>query len=158
MKEIVKKFLIGDKFIPEMHLRPGFGKPGFTYSACGPFTKTKEYENLKKETGDLRYIYLNVLHKTSFQHDIFKNLPRRSAPDKALHVKAFDTAKNLKYDGYQWALTSTVYKCFGKKSAKRTANTSAINTDTTTDGAIKSLKYIKPTYGRWTIQANYLKA
>ena len=139
MNEIVKKFLLGDKFILEMHLRPGF-----TYSACGPFTKTKEHENLKKETGDLRYIYLNVLHKTYFQH-IFKNLPRRSAPDKALHAKAFDTAKNLKYDGYQRALTSTVYKCFDKKSAKRTANTSAINTDTATDGAIK---YIKPTYGR----------
>ena len=27
--------LAGDKFIPEMHLR----QPGFTYSACGPFTK-----------------------------------------------------------------------------------------------------------------------
>ena len=25
MNEIVKKFLIGDKFIPEIHLRPGFG-------------------------------------------------------------------------------------------------------------------------------------
>ena len=30
----------------EMHLR----QPGFTYSACGPFTKTKkEYESLKKQ-------------------------------------------------------------------------------------------------------------
>ena len=33
---IVNKFLLaGDKFMPEMHLR----QPGFTYSACGPFTK-----------------------------------------------------------------------------------------------------------------------
>ena len=30
--------LFGDKFMPEMHLR----QPGFTYSACGRFTKTKE--------------------------------------------------------------------------------------------------------------------
>ena len=31
--------------MPEMHLR----QPGFTYSACGRFTKTKkEYKNLKK--------------------------------------------------------------------------------------------------------------
>ena len=37
MNEIVNKFLLGDKF----------GKPGFLYSACGPFTK-KEYVNLKK--------------------------------------------------------------------------------------------------------------
>ena len=26
-----------EKFMPEMHLR----QPGFTYSACGPFTKSK---------------------------------------------------------------------------------------------------------------------
>ena len=45
MNEIVNKFLLaGDKFMPEMHLR----QPGFTYSACGSFTKNKEYKNLKK--------------------------------------------------------------------------------------------------------------
>ena len=39
MNEIVNKFLLaGDKFMPEMHLKP----TGFTYSACGPFTKNKE--------------------------------------------------------------------------------------------------------------------
>ena len=39
MNEIVNKFfLAGNKFMPEMHLR----QPGFTYSACGPFTKNKE--------------------------------------------------------------------------------------------------------------------
>ena len=37
MNEIVNKFLLArDKVMPEMHLRPGF-----TYSACGPFTKNK---------------------------------------------------------------------------------------------------------------------
>ena len=36
MNEIKNKFsLAGDKVIPETHLR----QPGFTYSACGPFTK-----------------------------------------------------------------------------------------------------------------------
>ena len=36
MNEIVNKFLLaGDKSMPEMHLK----QPGFTYSACGPFTK-----------------------------------------------------------------------------------------------------------------------
>ena len=30
-------FLAGDKFMLEWHLR----HPGFTYSACGPFTKNK---------------------------------------------------------------------------------------------------------------------
>ena len=38
MNEMVNKFLLaGDKCMPEMHLR----QPGFTYSACGPFTKNK---------------------------------------------------------------------------------------------------------------------
>ena len=39
MNEIVNKFLLaGDKFMPDMHLK----QPGFTYSACGPFTKNKK--------------------------------------------------------------------------------------------------------------------
>ena len=39
MNETISKFLIaGDKFMPEMHLR----QLGFTYNACGPFTKNKE--------------------------------------------------------------------------------------------------------------------
>ena len=39
MNEIMNTFLVvWDKFMPEMHLK----QPGFTYSACGPFTKNKE--------------------------------------------------------------------------------------------------------------------
>ena len=39
INEIVNTFLLaGHKFMPEMHLK----QPGFTYSACGPFTKNKE--------------------------------------------------------------------------------------------------------------------
>ena len=54
MNEIVKKSLWPkDKRMPEMHLR----QPGFTYSACGPFTKTKERIQKFKETGDTRFIY-----------------------------------------------------------------------------------------------------
>ena len=46
MNEIVNKFLLaGHKFMPEMHLK----QPGFTYSACGSFTKNKEFKNLKKQ-------------------------------------------------------------------------------------------------------------
>ena len=49
MNETVNKFLLaGDTFIPEMYLR----QPGFTYSACGPFTKSKERIQKYKETGD----------------------------------------------------------------------------------------------------------
>ena len=31
----------------------------------------------------------------------FKDLPRRTASDKVLYNKAFNTAKNPKFDGYQ---------------------------------------------------------
>ena len=59
MNEIVSKFLLaGDKFVPEMHLR----QTGFTYGACGPFTKKKKRKDKKiKETGDSRYNYQNEL-------------------------------------------------------------------------------------------------
>ena len=41
MNEIVNKFLlVGDKFMPEVHLK----QLGFTYSASGPFTK-KQIKN-----------------------------------------------------------------------------------------------------------------
>ena len=38
MNKINKFLLAGDKFMPKLHLR----QPGFTYSACGPFTKHRE--------------------------------------------------------------------------------------------------------------------
>ena len=38
VNETVNKFLlVRDKFLPGMHLK----QPGFTYSACGPFTENK---------------------------------------------------------------------------------------------------------------------
>ena len=46
-----------------MHLR----QPGFTYSACGLFTKNREIIHTYKEIGDSRYIYQNKLDKTCFQ-------------------------------------------------------------------------------------------
>ena len=39
----------------KMHLR----QPGFTYSACGPFTENKERMQKFKVSGDSRYIYQN---------------------------------------------------------------------------------------------------
>ena len=53
MNEIIIKFLlVGDKFMPEMHLK----QPGFTYSACGPFTKNKE--RIEKNTFFFYKFYL----------------------------------------------------------------------------------------------------
>ena len=115
MNDIINKFLlVGDKFMPEMHLR----RPGFTNSACGPFTKTKGRIQKFKQTGDSRYVYKNELDKACFQHDMaygdFKYLKRRTAADDALRDQAFNIAKNPIYDGYQRGLASMVYKLFGK--------------------------------------------
>ena len=60
----------------------------------------------------------------------FKDLTKRIAADKFLRNKAFNIAKDPKYDGYQRGLASMVYKFFDKKT-KRTgvptlANKSAI--------------------------------
>ena len=107
MNEIVNKFLLaGDKFIPEMHLKQpvSLDKLGFTYSACGPFTKNKERIRKFKETGDTDYIYKNEIDKSCFQDDMaygdFKDLARRTASDKVLRDKAFNVAKTHKYDGH----------------------------------------------------------
>ena len=86
---------------------------------AGHLQKTKkEFKNLKKQ--DTSYIYKNELDKACFQHDMaygdFKDLKRRTASDKVLRDKAFDIAKNPKYDGYQRGLAYMVYKFFDKKS------------------------------------------
>ena len=78
-----------------MYLR----QPGFTYSACGPFTKDKERIQKFKETGNTSYIYKNELDKAFFQHDMayegFKDSAKRTASDKILRDKAFNIAKIL---------------------------------------------------------------
>ena len=101
MNEIVaKSSLARSKCIPEIHLR----QQGFTYSACGPFTKNKERIKKFKETGGSRCIYQNELDKACFQHDMaykyFKHLTMRTAFDKILSDKAFNIAKNTKHDEY----------------------------------------------------------
>ena len=119
MNEIVNKFLLaGDKFMPEMHLK----QPGFTYSACGPYTKNKERIKKFKETGDTSYIYKYLqLDKACFQHNMaygdFKELKRRTASDKIFRDKAFNIAKNPKYDRYQRGLVSMIYNLFIKSLA-----------------------------------------
>ena len=98
--------------MPEMHLK----QPGFTYSACGPFTKNKERIQKFKETGDTNYIYKNELDKACFQHEMaygdFKDLAKRTDSDNVLGDKAFNIAKNPKDDGYQRGPPSMVYKFF----------------------------------------------
>ena len=100
MNEIVNKLLLaGDKFMPEMHLK----QPGFTYSACGPFTKNKKRIEEFMQTGNIDFVYKNNLDKACFQHMVYgesKDLTRRTQSDKVLRDKAFEIASNPKYDGY----------------------------------------------------------
>ena len=109
--------MVGDTFVPEMHLR----QPQFTYSACGPFTKHKQRIQEFKETGDTNYIYKNEIDKACFAHHAAysdrKDITKRTVADKILRNKAFNIAKDPKYDGYQRGLASMVYNFFDKKSA-----------------------------------------
>ena len=68
-------------------------------------------------------MFSNELDKSCFQHNIaygdFKDLAKRTAAsDKVLGDKAFDIAKNPKYDGYQRGLASMAYKFFENNEIK----------------------------------------
>ena len=101
MNKIINKIsLVGDTFMPEMHLR----QPGFTYCACGPFTQNKERIEKFMQTGNTDFIHKNELDKACFQHDMgygkSKDLLRRTQSDKVLRDKAFKIASDPKYDVY----------------------------------------------------------
>ena len=61
-------------------------------------------------------MFKNELDKACFVHDAAyydsKDLTKRTIADKNLKNRAFDIAKDPKYDGYQRGLASMVYKFF----------------------------------------------
>ena len=59
----------------------------------------------------------------------FKDLKRGTFSDKVLRDKAFNIAKNSKYDRYERGLASVVYTFFDKKSA----GSSIVNNDNNND-------------------------
>ena len=95
--------------MPEMILK----QPGLTHSGCGSFTLNKKIIRKYKETEKFREIF--------FQHDMaygdFIDYVRRRVSDKVFTDKAFNIAKNPKYDGYQRGLASMVFKLLYRKSA-----------------------------------------
>ena len=110
MNKIINNFLLtGDKFMSELHLK----QPGFTYNACGPFTKHREIIHKFRETCNLKHLYRNELDKVCFTHDAAysdsKDLTKRTISDKILKDRAYKIARNCGYDGYQRALASVVY-------------------------------------------------
>ena len=94
--------------MPEMYLK----QLGFTYSACGPFTKSKERIEKFTHTGNTDFIYRNELDKAWFQHDMTydksKELAKRTQSDKILRDKVFKITSDAKYEGYQRGLASMV--------------------------------------------------
>ena len=90
--------------MPELHLK----QQGFTYSACGPFTKHRERIQKFRDTGNLKHLYRNELDKAWFAHDAeysdSKYLGNRTISDAILKNRAYEIARNCKYDGYQRVL------------------------------------------------------
>ena len=132
MNKIMNKFLlVGDKFMPEMNLK----QPDFTYSACGPFTKSNKRIEKFMQTRNTDFIYKNELGKVCFHHDMAygksKYLAKRTQSDKVLRDKAFKIANDPKYDGYQRGLASMVYKFFDKKSSRIGVDASLANKSAT---------------------------
>ena len=58
----------------------------------------------------------NNLEKHDATYADSEHLVRRAISNKILEESAFEIAKNCKYDGYQGALGSMVYKLFYKKT------------------------------------------
>ena len=104
--------MTGDKFMLELHLK----QPGFTYSACWPFTKHHERIQKFRETGNLEYLHRNELDKACFAVDAAysdsKGLAKKTISDKILKDRAYDIARNCGYDGYERALANMMYKFF----------------------------------------------
>ena len=91
-KFINKSLLTGNKIMPELHLK----QPGFTYSACGPFTKHNKEIQKFRETDNIKNLYRNELDKACFVHDAVypgsKDLAKRTISGKILKDRAYEIA------------------------------------------------------------------
>ena len=114
-KFLNKLLLTGDKSMPEFHLK----QQGFTYSACGPFSKHRERIQKFREIGNFKHLYRNELDKDCFTHDATysdnKDLAKRTISDRISKNKAYEIARNCGYDGYQRALACMSISFFDKK-------------------------------------------
>ena len=86
--------------MPELHLK----QSGFTYSACGPFTKHRERIQKFRETGNLKHLYGSKLDKACIAYDAWNSSDKdltKTISDKILKGRA---------------LAGMVYKFFDKKT------------------------------------------
>ena len=92
----------------ELHLK----QPGFTCSACRPFTKHSVRIQKFRVTFNSKHFSENELDKTCFAHDAgysdSKDLPKIAISDKILKDRVYKTARNRGNDGDQRALASMV--------------------------------------------------
>ena len=96
MNELANTFLLaGNKFMPEIHLK----QPGFTYSACGPFTKNQERIEKFMQTGITDFSYKDDFDKACFQHDMaygkYNNLNKRTQQDIELKLFKLQVIQNI---------------------------------------------------------------
>ena len=102
--------------MPELHLLDPKVKK---YSACGLFTKHKQRIDQFMKDSKLSHFYKNELDKACFQHDMaynkYKDLKGRTQSDIVLKNKAYKIAVNPKFDGFQRALASIVWKFFNER-------------------------------------------
>ena len=116
--DIINKFLlIGDKFMPEIHLWDPKVKK---YSACAPFTRHQQRINDFMKDGRISHIAKNKLEAVCFQHDSayakHKDRLNRKQSDIVLKNKALKIATDPEVNGYQRSLAAMVYKFFNERT------------------------------------------
>ena len=122
--DIINKFLlVGDKFMPELHLWDPKVKK---YSACGPFTKHTQRINQFMKDERLSHLYKNQMDKACFQHDAaynkYEDLKGRTQSDVVLKNKAYKIAADPQVHGFQRALASMFWTFFNERSKKITGS------------------------------------
>ena len=116
--DIVNKFLlIGDEFMPEIHLWDPKVKK---YSVCGSFTRHQKRTDMFMKDGRLSHIIKSRLDAACFQHDSayakYKDRFNRKQSDIVLKNKALKIAADPRVNGYQRGLASMVYKFFNERT------------------------------------------
>ena len=107
--------MTGAKFMTKLHVN----HPRFTYIACGPFTKHCERIQRFRETDNFKHLYRKEWGIASFAHDAAyyesKDLAKITISDKILQDRACKIARNRKYERYERAIASMVYKFLIRK-------------------------------------------
>ena len=116
-RTVYKLLLNGDKFMKELHLK----QPGFTDGDCGQFTKLRERIQKFRERGNLKHLYRNEIDRVALLMicaycDNKDLVAKTTISDKVLKERAYEIARNPKYNEHQRVLPSMFYRSFNKKT------------------------------------------